>query len=94
MERGRTKLLPRTELDRSHRYKTTIGALAALPVKSAYIDGELCVPWTVTAPVPLAGSRPPWTREIPTSWSLSPSIYSTTTALRTPPFCWWSARRV
>jgi len=39
---GRIKLLTRTGLDWSHRYKTTVGAFATLPVKSAYIDGELC----------------------------------------------------
>ena len=42
MESGRVKLLTRTGLDWSHRYKTTVGAFAKLPVKSAYIDGELC----------------------------------------------------
>ncbi|WP_332050904.1 non-homologous end-joining DNA ligase [Reyranella sp.] len=35
--------MTRTGLD-WHRYKATIGALAALPVKSAYIDGQLCAP--------------------------------------------------
>jgi ATP-dependent DNA ligase len=29
-------------LDWSHRYKRTIEALGELPVKSAYLDGELC----------------------------------------------------
>jgi bifunctional non-homologous end joining protein LigD len=36
------KLLTRTWLDWSHRYKRTIEALRSLKVKSAYIDGELC----------------------------------------------------
>jgi ATP-dependent DNA ligase len=36
------KLLTRTGLDWSHRYKRTIEALGELPVKSAYLDGELC----------------------------------------------------
>jgi ATP-dependent DNA ligase len=36
------KLLTRTGLDWSHRYRTTIEALRALPVQSAYLDGELC----------------------------------------------------
>jgi bifunctional non-homologous end joining protein LigD len=36
------KLLTRTGLDWSHRYRSTIEALRALPVKSAYLDGELC----------------------------------------------------
>jgi DNA ligase D-like protein (predicted ligase) len=35
-------LLTRTGLDWSHRYRRTIEALRALPVKSAYLDGELC----------------------------------------------------
>src|ERR1041384_8179422 len=36
------KLLTRTGLDWSHRYRRTIGALQSLKAKSAYIDGELC----------------------------------------------------
>lgn len=36
------KLLTRTGLDWSHRYRRTIEALQSLKVKSAYIDGELC----------------------------------------------------
>ena len=36
------KLLTRTGLDWSHRYRRTIEALGALKVKSAYLDGELC----------------------------------------------------
>jgi DNA ligase D-like protein (predicted ligase) len=36
------RLLTRTGLDWTHRYKATIAALRALPVKSAYVDGELC----------------------------------------------------
>jgi bifunctional non-homologous end joining protein LigD len=36
------KLLTRTGLDWSHRYKRTIEALGSLKVKSAYVDGELC----------------------------------------------------
>ena len=35
------KLLTRTGLDWSHRYRRTIEALGALKVKSAYLDGEL-----------------------------------------------------
>lgn len=42
IESGRVKLLTRTGLDWSHQYRTTVGVLATLPVKSAYIDGELC----------------------------------------------------
>ena len=36
------RLLTRTGLDWSHRYRRTIEALGSLKVKSAYIDGELC----------------------------------------------------
>ena len=36
------KLLTRTGLDWSHRYRRTIEALRELKVKSAYLDGELC----------------------------------------------------
>ena len=36
------KLLTRTGLDWSHRYRRTIEAPGALKVKSAYLDGELC----------------------------------------------------
>src|ERR1700752_86262 len=36
------KLLTRTGLDWSHRYRRTIEALGSLKVKSSYLDGELC----------------------------------------------------
>jgi ATP-dependent DNA ligase len=36
------KLLTRTGLDWSHRYRSTIEALRSLPAKAAYLDGELC----------------------------------------------------
>ena len=36
------KLLTRTGLDWSHRYRLTIDALGSLKVKCAYVDGELC----------------------------------------------------
>ena len=39
---GQVKLLTRTGLDWSHRYRRTIEALGSLKVKSAYLDGELC----------------------------------------------------
>jgi DNA ligase D-like protein (predicted ligase) len=42
LHNGKIQLLTRTGLDWSHRYPTTIKALRALPVKSAYLDGELC----------------------------------------------------
>jgi len=48
---GKIKLLTRTALDWSHRYRRTIEALAALPVKTAYVDGELCALGANGAPV-------------------------------------------
>jgi hypothetical protein len=39
---GKVQLLTRTGLDWSRRYPRTIEALRSLPVKSAYLDGELC----------------------------------------------------
>jgi bifunctional non-homologous end joining protein LigD len=36
------KLLTRTGLDWSHRYRRTIETLRSLKVQSAYLDGELC----------------------------------------------------
>jgi hypothetical protein len=45
------KLLTRTGLDWSHRYRRTIEALHELKVKSAYLDGELCALNADGAPV-------------------------------------------
>ena len=45
------KLLTRTGLDWSHRYKRTIEALGSLKVKSAHLDGELCALNAEGAPV-------------------------------------------
>ena len=42
IDSGKVKLLTRTGLDWSHRYKRTIEALRSLKVKAAYLDGELC----------------------------------------------------
>lgn len=39
---GQVKLLTRTGLDWSNRYRRTIEALGKLRAKSAYLDGELC----------------------------------------------------
>jgi ATP-dependent DNA ligase len=39
---GDVRLLTRTGLDWSHRYRHTINALRLLPVMNAYLDGELC----------------------------------------------------
>ena len=42
LDHGKAVLLTRTGLDWSRRYRHTIAALLKLPVKTAYIDGELC----------------------------------------------------
>jgi bifunctional non-homologous end joining protein LigD len=42
LDRGKAQLLTRTGFDWSRRYQFTIGALRSLPVKTAYLDGELC----------------------------------------------------
>jgi bifunctional non-homologous end joining protein LigD len=42
IEGGRAALLTRTGLDWTDRYPGALTALAALRVKSAYLDGELC----------------------------------------------------
>lgn len=42
LDRGQVRLLTRTGLDWSQRYQHTVEALRALPVKTAYLDGELC----------------------------------------------------
>jgi bifunctional non-homologous end joining protein LigD len=42
LDRGKVQLLTRTGLDWSNRYPYTLSALRFLPVKTAYIDGELC----------------------------------------------------
>lgn len=39
---GKAQLLTRTGLDWSKQYRFTIEALQSLPLKSAYLDGELC----------------------------------------------------
>jgi bifunctional non-homologous end joining protein LigD len=39
---GDIRLLTRTGLDWTYRYKATAAAVRALKVRSAYIDGELC----------------------------------------------------
>ena len=36
------RLLTRTGLDWSHRYRATISAFRARPLQNAYLDGELC----------------------------------------------------
>jgi len=42
IDRGRVQLLTRSGLDWTAKYPATAAALAKLPVKTAYIDGELC----------------------------------------------------
>lgn len=42
IDRGKVQLLTRTGLDWTAKYPATAAALAKLPVKTAYIDGELC----------------------------------------------------
>lgn len=42
ISRGKARLLTRMGLDWTHKYQPIAAALAALPVKSAYLDGELC----------------------------------------------------
>ena len=42
LDRGKAQLLTRTGLDWSRRYSRTVEALRSLPVKTAYLDGELC----------------------------------------------------
>src|SRR5215475_13663468 len=42
LDGGKIQLLTRTGLDWSRRYQRSIEALRCLPVKTAYLDGELC----------------------------------------------------
>jgi ATP-dependent DNA ligase len=42
LNRGSVQLLTRTGFDWRHKYPPITGALSALPVKQAYLDGELC----------------------------------------------------
>ena len=42
IERGRAQLLTRTGLDWTDKYPAVVAALSNLPVKAAYLDGELC----------------------------------------------------
>ena len=42
IDRGKAQLLTRTGLDWTAKYPATAAALAKPPVKTAYIDGELC----------------------------------------------------
>jgi ATP dependent DNA ligase domain len=42
IDRGKVQLLTRSGLDWTEKYPETAKALAALPLKTAYLDGELC----------------------------------------------------
>ncbi len=42
IDRGKVQLLTRSGLDWTAKYPRTAGAMAKLPVESAYLDGELC----------------------------------------------------
>ena len=42
LDRGKARLLTRTGLDWTHKYRAIAAALSALPAKQAYLDGELC----------------------------------------------------
>jgi DNA ligase D-like protein (predicted ligase) len=42
LDHGKAQLLTRTGLDWTHKYAPIAGALSPLPVKEAYLDGELC----------------------------------------------------
>jgi len=42
IDRGDVRLLTRTGLDWTHKYPAIAGAVASLPAKQAYLDGELC----------------------------------------------------
>jgi len=56
LARGAVRLLTRTALDWTHKYPAIAAAVASLPARQAYLDGELC------------GVRPDGT----TSFSLQP----------------------
>jgi bifunctional non-homologous end joining protein LigD len=42
LDRGSVRLLTRTGLDWTHKYPAIAAALASLPAREAYLDGELC----------------------------------------------------
>jgi len=42
LDRGTARLLTRTGLDWTHKYPAIAEAVAALPARQAYLDGELC----------------------------------------------------
>jgi bifunctional non-homologous end joining protein LigD len=42
LDRGSVRLLTRTGLDWTHKYPAIAAAVASLPARQAYLDGELC----------------------------------------------------
>src|SRR6267154_669627 len=42
LDRGAIRLLTRTGLDWTHKYPAIAAAVASLPAREAYLDGELC----------------------------------------------------
>jgi bifunctional non-homologous end joining protein LigD len=42
LDRGVVRLLTRTGLDWTHKYPAIAAAVASLPARHAYLDGELC----------------------------------------------------
>jgi ATP-dependent DNA ligase len=42
LDRGAVRLLTRTGLDWTHKYPPIAAAVAALPARQAYLEGELC----------------------------------------------------
>jgi hypothetical protein len=42
LDRGEVRLLTRNGLDWTHKYPQIAAAVAALPARQAYLDGELC----------------------------------------------------
>jgi ATP-dependent DNA ligase len=42
LDRGAVRLLTRTGLDWTHKYLAIAAAVALLPARQAYLDGELC----------------------------------------------------
>src|SRR5207247_6337636 len=42
LDRGAVQLLTRTGLDWTHKYPAIAAAVASLPAREAYLDGELC----------------------------------------------------
>ena len=42
LDRGAVRLLTRTGLDWTHKYPAIAAAVASLPARRAYLDGELC----------------------------------------------------